>query len=139
MGIIGICVRVTALLVLVMATSTTGWAQSQLPPCPEKEGVYRTNCFGALTDADGRKYVGEWRDDKRHGRGTFTYISGDKYVGEYSDGERRGQGVWTGANGEKYVGEWRDDKANGLGTLYSPQGAVLKNGIWRDGKLVAER
>ena len=34
---------------------------------------------------DGDKYVGEYKDDKRHGQGTYTYANGDKYVGEYKD------------------------------------------------------
>ena len=196
MGIIGICVRVTALLVLVMATSnrcapipaTTGLAQSQLPQCPAQRHPITSpwsNCLGTFTLANGEKYigeyrddkrngqgtymfsngakyVGEWRDDKRHGQGTFTFPNGDKYVGEVRDGKEDGQGTYTYANGDKYIGEWRDnkhhgqgtftfaggikyvgeyrdDKRNGLGTEYSPQGAVLKNGIWHDGELVAKR
>ena len=35
---------------------------------------------------DGRKYVGEFRDGKRHGQGTFTLADGSKEVGKFKDG-----------------------------------------------------
>ena len=41
------------------------------------------------------KYVGEYKDGKRNGQGTFTYPDGEKYVGEFKDGERNGQGKIT--------------------------------------------
>ncbi|MFQ3342098.1 MAG: hypothetical protein ACI9WN_000206, partial [Porticoccus sp.] len=31
-------------------------------------------------DADGSKYVGEFKDDKYHGQGTLTVVDGSKYV-----------------------------------------------------------
>jgi len=36
---------------------------------------------------DGRKYVGEWKNGKKHGQGTYAFANGDKYVGEYKDGK----------------------------------------------------
>ena len=35
---------------------------------------------------DGAKYVGEFKDGRRNGQGTFTYADGDKRVGEFKDG-----------------------------------------------------
>ena len=32
------------------------------------------------------KYEGIWKDDKKHGRGTFTWSSGDEALGEWRDG-----------------------------------------------------
>ena len=34
----------------------------------------------------GDKYVGEYKNGKRHGQGTYTYPIGDKYVGEWKKG-----------------------------------------------------
>ena len=34
-----------------------------------------------MTWADGRKYVGAWKDDKMHGQGTFTWLDGENFVG----------------------------------------------------------
>lgn len=152
---------VAALLVLVMATSTAGWAQSRLPPCQGDPSSW-SNCFGTATFPNGEKYVGEYRDNKPHGQGTYTYANGNKYAGENRDDKRHGQGTFpfpdgkkyvgewrdnklhgqgtvTGVTGKKYVGEFRDNERNGQGTMYAPGGAVLQDGIWRDGKLVAEQ
>ena len=55
-----------------------------------------------LTWADGdNTYVGEFRDGKRNGQGTYTWVSGDKYVGEWKDDKRHGQGTTIFANGQK--------------------------------------
>ena len=37
------------------------------------------------TFSDGSKYVGEVKNGKMHGQGTYTYKNGDKSVGEYKD------------------------------------------------------
>ena len=34
------------------------------------------NGYGTYTWADGTKYVGEWKDGKRHGQGTYTFPDG---------------------------------------------------------------
>ena len=52
-------------------------------------------------------YVGEEKDDKRHGQGTLTFSDGSKYVGEWKDGKYNGQGTLTFPNGTKYVGEYK--------------------------------
>ena len=67
---------------------------------------------GTYIWADGRKYVGKFKDGKMSGQGTFTYADGAKYVGEFSRYKHR-QGTYTSADGLKYVfvGEFgRDPK-----------------------------
>ena len=39
----------------------------------------------------GRKYVGELKDDKPYGQGTYTFPDGTKYVGEM-----KGWNPWNG-------------------------------------------
>ncbi|MCL1833931.1 MAG: MORN repeat-containing protein, partial [Leptospirales bacterium] len=34
-----------------------------------------------LTYPDGSEYVGQVKDDKPHGKGTYTYSDGSKYTG----------------------------------------------------------
>ena len=57
---------------------------------------------------NGSRYVGEWKDGKKHGRGTYTSGKGegegDKYVGEFKDGKKHGQGTCIKPEGRKYVG-----------------------------------
>ena len=40
-------------------------------------------------------YIGEYKDGKRNGQGTFTYPCGFNYVGEWQNGKRNGQGTYT--------------------------------------------
>ena len=79
-------------LIAVVILGGVADAQGRLPPCPDSEDARWHNC-----------------------QGTF---------------------VWP--DGEKHVGEFRDDKRNGKGARYSSGGAVLEQGIWKDGGLVAE-
>ena len=48
--------------------------------------------------------------DCNNGQGTETFENGYKYVGEFKNGKRHGQGTSTWANGDKYVGEWKNDE-----------------------------
>ena len=47
------------------------------------------------------KYVGEYKDGKRHGQGTYTWFDGGKYEGEWKDGEHHGQGTLTLPDGNR--------------------------------------
>ena len=122
--------------------------------------IYWTYCIGTYTWSNGDKYVGEWKDNERHGQGTYfnlddnedqgiyvgeykdgkmhgqgTYFfaEGDKYVGEFKDGGRHGHGTFTFPDGENYLGEWKDDTYNGRGTYTYANGNKYV-GNFRDGK-----
>ena len=58
----------------------------------------------------GDKYVGEYRDFKKHGQGTYTYANGDEYVGQWKDGSKHGQGTYTFADGRVKEGIWENNK-----------------------------
>ena len=91
-----------------------------------------------------KKYVGEWKDNKRHGQGTLTWPDGTKYVGEHEDGKMHGQGTLTFPDGEKYDDDsferfengWKDSKRLGQGTLTFPDGSKYV-GQFKDGKLTS--
>ena len=57
-----------------------------------------------------RKYVGQWKNGKQHGQGTYTYVNGDKYVGEWKKGLRHGKGIFMHADGKILEGIWKKDK-----------------------------
>jgi hypothetical protein len=60
-------------------------AGSKLPACPVSG--YFNNCFGTFVFPSGERYVGEFRDNLRHGQGSF-YTSSGSVVSEglWSDG-----------------------------------------------------
>ena len=70
----------------------------------------------------GAKYVGEFKDYKPHGYGTFVWTNGDKYYGEWKDGKSDGNGTKVWKNGRKYLGTFKNDKLHGSGTLFYPDG-----------------
>ncbi len=88
---------------------------------------------GAYTWPDGEKYIGEWRDDKRHGQGTNTWPNGRQHVGEYRNGWANGQGNLTWPDGMKYIGEFKDSRPFGHGVLQWSDGRKYV-GLWNEGK-----
>ncbi len=103
--------------------------------CEWKNG--RPHGQGTVTFAkSGAKYVGEFRDSKRNGQGTYTYANGNKYVGEFKDNKRNGQGTYTFADGRKYVGGYKDGKPNGQGTRTYADGRVYQEGIFENGEFL---
>jgi len=66
--------------------------------------------LGTLTYADGREYVGEYKDGNRDGNGTATSANGSKYMGEFRKNYPNRQGTATHPSGDQYVGEFKDEK-----------------------------
>ena len=54
--------------------------------CPEDRNQRFHNCFGSIAFADGNKYVGEFKDDKYHGQGTYTSANGIVKEGVWENG-----------------------------------------------------
>ena len=48
--------------------------------------------------------------DCENGYGTYTYENGEKYVGEYKDNKMHGQGTFTDADGTIEKGLWGNDE-----------------------------
>lgn len=46
---------------------------------------------GAMTYANGDKYVGEWKNDRFDGHGTYIYADGSQDVGEWKNGKNVGK------------------------------------------------
>ena len=88
---------------------------------------------------NGEQYTGEWRGEKRNGRGRYIYQNGDMYEGDWRNDKRSGKGTLTFKNGRIYRGEFLDDKPNGQGA-YSIGNTVYetiteKGGQFINGKL----
>lgn len=143
-----------ALLSLAFVLSGIAFGQSNLPACTETNFLKRlwngwSDCVGESTYASGDKYVGEFKDGKRNGQGTYYFLAdnkwkGNQYVGEFKDGEQTGQGVYyhlanNPLKGYRVVGEWYGGKINGRAIIYLADGEVSQSGIYQDGKLVSSQ
>ena len=62
--------------------------------------------YGLFTWADGRKYEGQYFDDKKEGRGVFTWPDQRKYDGLWVNGKQEGPGIYYNQKGEARYGKW---------------------------------
>ena len=85
-----------------------------LPEC----GNTLHNCTGTYTWKNGDKYVGDWKNNKNHGKGTYIWKSGNKYEGDWVNDKKHGKGTYIWKDGTKYVGDWKNNKKHGFGTYY---------------------
>ncbi len=87
--------------------------------------------------ASAASYDGDYKDDMKHGFGTFVYPDGSKYVGEWTNDLRHGQGEYTYASGDVYKGSWKNGKKSGEGVYNYPPGSAQSSivGTWVDGKI----
>ena len=102
----------------------------------ESFGIPQTQAF---TNSGGNNYTGEFKDDLKNGKGTFTWKSGNKHVGEYKDNSRDGIGTMTYICKDsselclaKYIGQFKKNLREGVGTNIYNNGAKsfgpFKNG-----------
>lgn len=84
----------------------------------------------------GSSYVGEVKNGKRHGEGTFR-CGGDSpvyYTGGWVEGQRSGKGsIYYDADKKSYYqGEWLADKRHGKGAMVYPSGNRYSGGWAND-------
>ncbi|MDC0134802.1 hypothetical protein OAI36_01980, partial [Alphaproteobacteria bacterium] len=103
-------------------------------------------------------YTGYFKNDKRHGKGSYIFNNGHKYVGQWKNGQQNGNGIFTYKSGtqlngkfyngvpsfgtEIYVDKWSGDKYIGNFKNWEREGQgtyLYKNGDkhvgqWKNGK-----
>jgi hypothetical protein len=82
------------------------------------------------------KYLGDWSNDMRNGRGTCEYANGNRYSGDWKDNMQYGIGTFILSNGDKYMGQWSDDEMNGDGTAYYANGEIFE-GKWAHNRYIS--
>lgn len=130
---------------LLAAAWVDGHAQSLQSTCDA--GTPRnqwTNCKGESSDADGRKYVGEFRDGRFHGWGTLTYPDPcDKGLVEivpmsqalpagWENLKCQAKGLFGKPLFKTYIGQFDNGARSGFGTLYSAKGEIERQGMWEN-------
>ena len=48
---------------------------------------------GIFSWPDGRRYEGDYKDDKKDGNGVFSWNDGRKYEGQWANGKQHGEGT----------------------------------------------
>jgi hypothetical protein len=87
------------------------------------------------------KYIGQFRQSLRNGRGVYTLPNGNTYEGEFLNNIPNGYGIFRWKEGSLYDGPWRDGKRHGAtGVLLSSDGFSGTRVVgwiiaWRDGEL----
>lgn len=62
------------------------------------------------------------------GKGVFTWLDGRRYEGEYKNDKKEGFGVFLFRDGRVYEGEWKNGKQHGRGVFKKKN--VSREGIW---------
>ena len=117
----------------------------------ENGSVYDGDCIngratgkGVLVYKNGTRYDGDFVNDSPHGKGIIVFGPATKWAGERYEGEivnvaMSGNGVYLWGNGKRYEGEFSDNTFHGYGTLFNPDGSILQQGKWINGKYVGAR
>ena len=115
------------------------------------------NGYGTMRYYSTQKYVGEFKNGKRHGQGTLyltlgtvlkgtwkndqivegtaTFPDGKQYTGTWEFGYRHGKGEMIYPDGRVYTGEFKEGKRTGYGTMVLLDGRE-KTGVFLNGKYV---
>lgn len=108
----------------------------------------------------GNKYNGQWKDDKPHGIGRWTYHTGSVHIGHFVDGAPRkgfffsysrvlhpfvceltlftdGMGILKSADGTKLIGKFSRGIRKGPGKIIYSNGDVFQ-GVWKGDRIQGE-
>ena len=106
---------------------------------------------GTHWNGDGKLYIGQWRDDKRNGFGSYFFglpewrenqhsefwmrENMENYTGDFVDDFYHGQGTFRWPGGQKFVGGFFANEKHGPGTYYYVTG-VAREQLWGYGNFV---
>ena len=79
------------------------------------------------------RYEGEWKNNLMEGKGALYWNSKSRYEGDWKNGKREGKGILYYNKNDKYEGDYKDDKMNGKGTYYWSNGNRYE-GEWKNDK-----
>ena len=92
--------------------------------------------YGKYIYENGEYYIGEFKNDKRNGKGQEFYKNGNlKYEGNFANDCFEGYGKGIYEDGKYYIGEWKNGKQNGKGKEYYKNGNLQYEGNFIDNHL----
>ena len=108
------CTKTIAKLMIAMALSC-GAAHGQelnnpnkLPLCSENKDSFFHDCWGTRNYYADGVYVGEFKNNKKHGVGAVNFAK-SKYIGQFRDDKWHGEGVVIAGDGQRLEGVWEKD------------------------------
>ena len=78
--------------------------------------------YGTIEPFIGDRYEGEFRHNKKEGRGIYYWHNGDRYEGDFRNGKLEGKGIYYWNNGNRYEGDWRNNQKEGKGIYFWQNG-----------------
>lgn len=90
------------------------------------------NGFGESVGPSGR-YIGEFRNGKFNGKGTFYHEQGGVYKGHFINNLRQGEGIYVWSDQSFYDGQWHHNQREGMGIMkYADGGKFI--GTWKNNR-----
>ena len=124
--------KLLGIVVLGLLWCNTSFAACLEGDCKNGYGTYEF-------ENTGDKYVGEHKNGKSHGQGTYTFADGDTYTGGYKKGKRHGEGVMevtlSSNSKAKIFGTWKNGEQHGEFTIKYSDGKIEKR-KYKNGKRV---
>ena len=106
---------------------------------------------GSYWNGKGNLYIGQWKDDKRNGSGSYFFNlpqwrenehsefwlreNTENYSGEFLDDFYHGRGTYRWPGGQKYVGSFFANNKHGPGTYFYSTG-TRREQVWDYGDFV---
>lgn len=101
----------------------------------------RRNGKGKYTWADGSYYNGEWVNNKKEGIGEYKFKDGSLFNGDWVNNKRNGLGKFISSSGDTYYGFYKNDMRNGegkrsytVGNIKVSQNGIFKNDMFFSGE-----
>lgn len=99
----------------------------------DDEPAFVPDGFKYVKVYDGGIYKGDMQNGMRHGEGTYFYKDGRKYVGQWKDDKEHGSGVLYSYNRNKiYDGQWQNGMRHGTCEIYIYGDEFYKGGMKDD-------
>lgn len=89
---------------------------------------------GRMEWVDGRIYEGDFKDGLIHGDGTMSYPGGETYTGTFDREVRHGYGELIRSNGDVYIGSFVRGQLTGEGSYEHHESGDRYEGFFRNGK-----